>query len=179
MRIETRIDLLEAILTPWRERIGADYEAYRGHVYRMLHCCLALHPATEEERDRLIIAAVHHDIGLWSADTVDYLPPSIDEARLWLEANGRAGWIDDIALMILEHHKLTPYRGPGGPLVEVFRRGDLADFSLGMLASGVPGELVRALKATFPNLGFHRMLLRRAGGWILRHPLNPAPFARL
>jgi hypothetical protein len=38
---------------------------------------------------------------------------------------------------------------------------------------------MRELKAAFPNLGFHRMLLRRAGRWFLRHPLNPAPFARL
>lgn len=179
MRIETRIDLVEDILSPWRETIGADYEAYRGHVYRMLHCCLALHPATAEERDRLIVAAVHHDIGLWTANTLDYLPPSIDQARIWLEANGRADWIPAISLMILEHHKLTPYRGSGGPLVEVFRRGDLADFSLGLFAEGLPSGLMRALKTAFPNRGFHRMLLRRAGGWFMRHPLNPTPFARL
>lgn len=178
MHIENRIALLEQVLSPWREVIGADYEAYRGHVYRMLHCCLALHRATQDERDRLIVAAVHHDIGLWSANTFDYLAPSIDEARIWLEANGRAGWVDEITVMIAEHHKLTPWRGPGGPLVEVFRRGDLADVSLGLLASGVPPGLMQALKAAFPNNGFHRMLLSRAGRWLLRHPLNPAPFAR-
>jgi hypothetical protein len=178
IRIESRVPLLEDILEPWRAVIGADHDRYRGHVYRMLHCCLALHPATAEERDRLIIAAVHHDIGLWTADTLDYLPPSIACARAWLEANGRTEWGDEIALIIAEHHKLTPYRGPGGPLVEVFRRGDLADVSLGLLASGLPAAFLRDLRAAFPNLGFHRMLLRRAGGWFLRHPLNSAPFAR-
>ena len=45
---------------------------------------------------------------------------------------GREGWSEQIALMIEWHHKVRPYRNERFPLVEVFRKGDLVDFSLGV-----------------------------------------------
>jgi hypothetical protein len=44
-------------------------------------------------------------------------------------------------------------------LVEVFRKGDLVDFSIGLIKSGLPGSLVKEVKAAIPNAGFHRFLL--------------------
>ena len=37
MNIETQNDLIEEILTAWKDRIGADYLGYKGHVYRMFN----------------------------------------------------------------------------------------------------------------------------------------------
>ena len=75
MNIETSHDLIEEILTTWAGRIGDDYPGYKGHVYRLFNFCLALRPCTEEERTKLAIAACFHDIGLWSDQTLDYIPP--------------------------------------------------------------------------------------------------------
>ena len=81
-------------------------------------------------------------------------------------------------IMIGMHHRLRPWRDPATPLVEVLRRADLVDFSLGAVRAGVPRAFLRRLSATFPNAGFHRFLLARARGWWLRHPLRPMPFLR-
>jgi hypothetical protein len=64
------------------------------------------------------------------------------------------------------------------PLVEVFRQGDLVDFSLGLFKFGLPGSSIRALKTQFPNHGFHKMLMRSAGHWFRHHPLSPPPFMK-
>jgi len=52
MNIQTSDPLIDGILSEWRERIGVDYEGYRGHVYRMFNFCLALKDCSEEERKR-------------------------------------------------------------------------------------------------------------------------------
>lgn len=181
MNIEPHIPLLEAILAPWKSRIGKDFEGYKNHVYRMLHCVFALHPCTGDARDKAIIAAAHHDIGIWSDHTVDYLPPSIAQARLYLQAQGRMDWDEEVTLLIDMHHKLRRFTGPLAqryPLVEAFRQGDLVDFSLGLFRCGLPRADIRALKKQFPNAGFHAMLMRSAGQWFARHPLTPPPFMK-
>jgi len=51
-----------------------------------LHFCFYLGKPTEEEQKKLIIAAAFHDIGIWSAGTVDYLPPTqprLPGTHLW------------------------------------------------------------------------------------------------
>lgn len=77
MIIIESIPLLEQILIPWRSSIGADYEGYKNHVYRMIHYCFALHACNETAQQKIIIAACFHDLGIWSEQTIDYLPPSI------------------------------------------------------------------------------------------------------
>ena len=173
--IRENIPQLEALLQPWRDTIGADYAGYRNHVYRMVHCFLALGPSNQEEQEKLYIAACFHDIGIWTANTLDYLPPSVATANDWLRANALEGWQSEIGLMISEHHKLSRYPDKALPLVERFRQADLVDFSLGMVRFGVSRDFLRDLKRAFPNAGFHRMLMRRALAWCLRHPLHPAP----
>jgi hypothetical protein len=61
---------------------------------------------------------------------------------------------------------------------EIFRRADLADFSLGMILCDAPAQFMRRLKHQFPNAGFHMMLMKAAGGWFARHPLSPPPFMK-
>lgn len=169
---------IEAILGEWRAAIGPAFDGYRGHVYRVFNVCLQLRACDADERRKLAIALAFHDLGLWSAQTVDYLPPSEAEAAAWLARNGLAAWTDEIRLIIGMHHRLRPWRDPATPLVEVLRRADLVDFSLGAVRAGVPRAFLRRLSATFPNAGFHRFLFARARGWCLRHPLRPMPFLR-
>jgi hypothetical protein len=75
--------------------------------------------------------------------------------------------------MIDQHHKLGPYRDD--PLVETLRKGDLVDFSLGILKCGLPAEYVQHVESRFANAGFHRRLVGLAAGWLSRHPLDPLP----
>lgn len=178
MTIEARIPLLEEILEPWKTALGNDYAGYHNHVCRMIHFCLALRPCSTDERQKVIIAGAFHDLGIWSKGTVDYLPPSIDLARDYLMRSGLGAWSAEIELMIDMHHKLRKVDDPTYPLVEVFRRGDLVDFSLGLMNAGLPRAYIKQVQGQFPNAGFHKRLLQLAGGWFSKHPLSPPPFIK-
>ena len=178
MDIEQNIPLLEEILSDWKAIIGSEYDGYRNHVYRMIHLCLAHKDCNEQEREKIIIAAAFHDIGIWVDDTLDYLPPSIPPATAYLKENNREDWAEEITLMINEHHKLREYKNAAYPLVELFRKGDLVDFSLALFTFGIPKPYIKAVKAVFPNAGFHKNLAKRAARWFFKHPLNPAPMMK-
>ena len=178
MNIEENIPLLEDIFSDWKNVIGPEYPGYRNHVYRMIHFCLALKDCSDEEREKIIIAGAFHDIGIWVEDTIDYLPPSLPPAEEYLKSRGLEAWAAEIKLMILEHHKLTEYKGEHCSLVELFRKGDLVDFSLGTFKFGIPKTYVHDVKTKFPNANFHKNLAKRAGKWFLKHPLDPAPMMK-
>ena len=72
MQIHSHIPELEEMLAPWRETLGRDYLAYRNHLYRLLHYAFYLALPEEEARQKLIIAACFHDLGIWSDETLDY-----------------------------------------------------------------------------------------------------------
>lgn len=175
MNIEKNIPQLEEILAEWKGVIGDDFSGYRNHVYRMIHCCLAIQNCSEEEKEKIFIAAAFHDIGIWIENTMDYLPPSVPPAMNYLAETGKEDWSEEIRLMITEHHKITTVKDDRYPLVELFRKGDLVDFSLGLVTFGLSGEYLKQLKAAFPNAGFHACLIKHSTKWILKHPLNPAP----
>lgn len=176
MVIEPHLGLLEAILGQWKDAIGKDFTAYRNHVYRMIHFCFALRECSEGEKQKIIIAGAFHDIGIWSDSTIDYLPPSCARARQYLRDHKLEDWIPEVELMIDEHHKLRAFRDGRYPLVEVFRKADLVDVSLGLVKFGLPGSVVAEVKAAFPNSGFHKRLMGIAGEWFSKHPLSPPPF---
>ncbi|MEE9351959.1 MAG: hypothetical protein V3U78_06830 [Thiotrichaceae bacterium] len=178
MTIKKNIPLLEEILGEWKDELGNDYIGYKNHVYRMLHCCFALYECNEEEKKKIIIAGCFHDLGLWTENTVDYLPPSVLLARDYLKKENLQQWSIEIELMIDLHHKIRACKSTDYPLVEVFRKGDLADFSLGMIKGGVPTEVMKAIKEAFPNAGFHKMLMKVQGKWLLKHPLHPFPIMK-
>lgn len=172
------IENIDSILAPWQNTIGDDYQGYRNHVVRMATFCLMLKPCTAEEQRKIEIAACFHDIGIWTEQTLDYLPPSVPPAMQYLEDHGLAAWSDEIRDMILDHHKLTKVEHGVTPLVERFRKGDLVDFSLGLVRNGLDKRAVAEVKAKFPNAGFHPMLVRRAAKWIIKNPLNPLPMMK-
>ena len=178
MNIEEPILLLDEILADWRETIGDDYDGYKNHVSRMIHFCLALGEFNEEEQEKIIIAGAFHDIGIWIEDTVDYIPPSVPPALAYLEDRKLEAWSTEIGLMITEHHKLREYKDPDYPLVEIFRKGDLVDFSFGLFRFGLPKAYIQQVKDKYPNADFHKNLGKRAAKWFVRHPLNPAPMMK-
>lgn len=178
MHIEERIPLLEEILSGWKAEIGSDYPGYRNHVYRMVHFCFALRSCNDEERRRIIIAGCFHDLGIWSDRTFDYLAPSVARAKDYLQQNALERWIPEIALMIDAHHRLRPVTDARYPLVEVFRKADLVDVSLGLVACGVRRRDIARVKAQFPDAGFHWQLARLVAGWVPRHPASPLPFLK-
>lgn len=178
IKIEENIPLLEDIFTDWKDLIGAEYQGYRNHVYRMIHFCLALRDCSDEEREKIIIAAAFHDIGIWIEDTVDYIPPSLPPAMQYLKTRKLDAWSAEIELMITEHHKIRPYKNSAYPLVEIFRKGDLIDFSFGLFKFNLPKTDISRVKSSFDNADFHKNLGKRAAKWFIKHPLNPAPMMK-
>lgn len=178
MHIEHHLPLVEEILSPFKGVIGNDFTGYRNHVYRVIHLCFAQGPLDEMQREKIQIAACFHDIGLWTARTLDYLAPSEADAERYLLARGKREWVGEIVEMIEGHHALRSRQDSLFALVERFRRADIADFSLGMVPMGLPAPLLSALKTAFPNAGFHRRLLQLGMAWCVRHPFNPLPMFR-
>lgn len=170
--------LLDEILKPWKETLGNEYTEYRNHANRMILCCFMLRDCNSEEKQKIIIAAAFHDIGIWIDDTLDYLPPSLPPAHEYLKAQGLEKWATEIELMITKHHKLRKHRNKNYPLVEVFRRGDLIDFSLGLVKFGLEKADIKQLKTEIPNADFHKNLAKRIAKWFIKHPLNPAPMMK-
>ena len=183
--LETRVVLLDEVLSAHAGALGADFEGYRNHAYRVANFCLALTPtspsptAGDEERfGKIALAAAFHDLGIWTDATFDYLDPSNRLAKAYLAETGRSGWAPDISEMILQHHKLTPFRGRCA-LVEPFRRADLIDVSNGLASFGLGREFLREVFSLWPDARFHERLVRLFLGHLLRHPWNPLPMVRL
>lgn len=153
--------------------------AYRNHTYRVVNFCAALFPAELAQLEKIATAAVFHDIGIWTDRTFDYLQPSVRLACAHLTCAGRDEWAEEITEMILQHHKISPYRGNRHWLVEPLRRADLVDVSLGLITFGLPRKLVREIYATWPTAGFHKRLVQLELARLRTHPWNPLPMVRL
>lgn len=172
--------LVEQILDDHRERARGDdigWAGYRGHVYRVLNFARALTPDTADRDEKLAIAGAFHDLEAFSS--LDYLAPSIRVQDGWLRETGREAWADELAVIIAEHHRPTPYRGAHAPLVEAFRRGDLVDVSQGLVKSGLPRAYVREVRAAF-DVGtfFTKVVPRAVGKRLVRRPWDPLPHMR-
>lgn len=180
--------VIEEIFELWREPLGAAWEAYRGHVYRVFHFARALiersgdpletYGGADTALEIVAIADCFHDVGIWLDHSFDYLPPSRRRATEWLDEHGKSEWVEPVEAIIEYHHKLTGYRGVHAALVEPFRRADLVDVSLGTIRYGVPKDIVRDVRRAFPNAGFHKLLVKESTRWFFRHPLNPMPMMR-
>jgi hypothetical protein len=172
--------LVDEILGEHRDRAGDDeagWQGYHGHVMRVLNLARALAPDGEDRDDKLAIAAAFHD--LEALRSLDYLAPSIRAQDAWLTRTGRSAWADELALVVAEHHKLTPYRGAHAPLVEAFRVADLADVSQGLVHPGLSHAYVRSVRRAF-DVGpfFTRVVPVAVLKRIVRHPLDPLPHMR-
>src|SRR5262249_46066388 len=177
MQIRTSFPRVDEILGGYGARLGRAAVPYRNHVCRMLNYYAAF---TSEAAlpDHVLVAAAFHDLGIWTHDTFDYLDPSRALAAAYLQAHGLSEFDSEVDALILEHHKSTPYKGPGPASIEAFRRADLADVSFGIVRGRIPGDFTRSVMRTFPNVGFHVPLLGLAWQQFLREPLRPMPMLR-
>lgn len=173
LKIREQLTIVDDILGEQEAVLNLNLAPYRNHVYRMVNFCFAFGELSSEEEEKIVIAGCFHDIGIWTATTFDYLPPSIDAAAGHLSKAGRPELVGHVSQMIDQHHKLR--RFGGDRLTEIFRQGDLVDFSLGTITCGIDRSFIREVRERFPNNGFHAGLLRTAGLWVVRHPLNPIP----
>jgi HD domain len=169
--------IIEDVFNTFGVMMGEDFHRYRNHVYRVFLYCTLLDDDADLI-DKYAIAAVFHDIGIWTNKTFDYLDPSVEQAARFLAKIEKEEWTDEITSMIYWHHKMTPYHGKHEKLVEVFRQADWIDVSRGILSFGVGRDHIRKVSKLFPTLGFHRFLLKETLKNFFRHPLNPLPMVR-
>jgi hypothetical protein len=173
-----------------------------------VNLCLAIVGGSRVELEKIAVAAVFHDLGIWTNKTFDYIDPSVTIAREHLAARGMADWIPEIEAMIVDHHKVTPSRAhphpstiardaltlpqalghpersrgmsgvEGQSLVEPFRKADWIDVTRGLRRFGLPRRFVAAVAATWPSAGFHRRLVELTIDHWWKHPLNPLPMVK-
>lgn len=170
----THDKIIDDLLLAYKPLLGKDYSKYSNHVHRVFLNCLLL-DQKETMKEKYAIAAVFHDIGIWTNHTIDYLEPSVAQARLYLESVNKIDWAEEITLMIRWHHKVTGYCGKFEASVSVFRKADWIDVSLGLLHFGCDPETLKNNRRQLPNLGFHVFLLKKVFRNFLRHPFAPLP----
>ena len=178
MNIEQELPLLEQLLTDWETVLGNELTGYKNHIYRVIHYCFWLQDCDEEDKQKLIIAGVFHDLGAWTKNTMDYLPPSAELAKTYLNQSNLSAWSEEIELMITMHHKLTPFKDPRFPLVEAFRKSDFIDVTRGNFRYGIPKNYIDAVKSTFPPCGFYNYANQSVVEWIKKNPFNPLPMLK-
>lgn len=174
MEIKTNIALLEEILEPFKKAIGTHFQGYRNHCYRIIHLCCTDKPFSADEFEKIVIASAFHDLGLFTNNSLDYLPSSTELAKSYLKEVEKSHFSYEISLIIDLHHKVTSYQGKYD-LVETFRKADLADFSLGLITSGISSNKIKSIKQAFPNKGFHKMLVLETIKWLIKYPFRRIP----
>ncbi|QZP30811.1 HD domain-containing protein [Pseudomonas sp. DR48] len=178
MNILIEFPVTDEILTSYALAIGADLPGYRNHIYRVLNFYRAICGIEGLPTEAVQIAGAFHDLGIWTDQTIDYLEPSVRQATDYLDRQHLSHLSSEVSALILEHHKIRAYAAEHALSVEPFRRADVIDVSLGLLTFGLPRAWIKTVKATFPNHGFHGMLLRQTARQFLRSPLKPLPMFR-
>ncbi len=173
----TCIPTIDDVLNDHATALGNDFVAYRHHVYRIVNLCVAIGGPSQLEK--IAVAAVFHDLGIWTNGTFDYIAPSIALAHNYLVAHAREDWTDEIEGMIADHHKITRSTTDTGSLIEAFRRADWIDVTRGLRRFGVSRPFLARLYATWPDAGFHWRLVALTLDRLRRHPLTPLPMVRL
>lgn len=163
---------IEKILKNFKAKIGKDFQVYKNHIYRIFNFALILDD-NKENIKKYAIAAAFHDLGIWT-HSFDYLEPSITLAVTHLKENNEEQWIDEISLMIDNHHKISKYKDKF-KTVEVFRKADWIDVTNGVKKHNLPKQNFKAIKKEFTNKGFHLFLVKQSLKWFVKHPLNPLP----
>ncbi len=167
---------LESLLFPYKEIIGASYVPYKNHVHRIVNFTLELKDGIKaDDEDKIAIAAVFHDIGMWTANSFDYLNPSMAEANNYLREHGKIEWVEEITLMIDMHHKLTMYDGVFTDNVEAFRKADLIDLTKGVKRFGLSKNILSKNYEEFPMGGFRKIIVSKFLKNLLKNPFKPLP----
>jgi len=93
----------------------------------------------------------------------------------YLKEEGNEKWIEEISLMIDNHHKKTSYKGNFQKTVEIFRKADWIDVTKGVKLFDLDKSNYKAVQMTFLNTGFHFFLMKQFFKYFIKHPLNPLP----
>jgi len=171
--VVTSHPVVEAVFAHHGGAVAEDLTTYRNHVYRGLTYQLRLLGRNDVSNDLALAWAVH-DLGIWTAGTFDYVPPSADLARQHA-AGVRVENLPLVLEMVELHHKIRPVEDP---CVETFRRADRIDVLAGSLRGHLSRADVNEVTKALPYHGFHRFLLRQATRNFIRHPLRPLPMYR-
>lgn len=174
----TSLPTVDQVLDTRAVELGRDFVGYRNHVYRIVNLCLAVVGDHDVEVEKVAVAGVFHDLGIWTAHTFDYIPPSVALAREHLAVRGQAAWIPEIEAMIVDHHKVTAPAATSPVLVESFRRADWIDVTLGLRRFGLSPSFIARVRSTWPNAGFHRRLVELTIDRWRQHPLSPLPMVK-
>jgi hypothetical protein len=173
--MNTVTEKIDVILQPYLELINEDI-GYVNHTKRMLLYALELEKLKYEQIEKFIIAASFHDLGIWTENSFDYLKPSIELARYYLQEHDKMVYEDDVIQMIDEHHKQTPIKN--NDLAELFRKADLIDVSWGLISFGIDAKKIQEIKKAFPNNGFHKTLIKWAWRQFKKEPYRPMPMLK-
>jgi hypothetical protein len=170
--IVTTHPIVDAVLDRHRDNLGSYRTAYGNHVYR----CITYHQLLLgfSIPDVAALAWATHDLGIWTAGTLDYLAPSADLAATYAGGFGIDD-IDQLRALVTEHHRLRPVEDR---VTETFRQADLIDVSHGVLRRGIGRSAVRATVDALPYNGFHAFLAKGLTGYAVRHPRRPLPMMR-
>mgnify|MGYP003498104815 FL=1 len=172
------LPIVDELLERHAAVLGSNRRAYTNHVYRVVNLCAELAGHDADTLQKLGIAGVFHDIGLFADGTFDYLEPSRARAHIYLEETGLAQWRDEVGAMVYWHHKINPVPKEMGPFVEAFRKADWIDVLHGAITCGIPRSKIREIFNAFPNSGFHWLLVKLSVNRLLTHPWNPLPILR-
>lgn len=172
------IPMLDALLEPYAAALGKDAAGYRNHAYRVVNLGWSLGGGDDAAFQRLVIAAAFHDLGIWSANTFDYIGPSRELARRHLSHIERDVWGEDIDQMIDNHHRVRRFATDSTNAVERFRRADWADLGCGLFDGGFDQAVLACVRKAFPSRGFHCGLVRRTLRRAITHPFDPLPMLR-
>lgn len=164
---------IDVLFETYKEVLKTDFNVYKNHVYRIYNFALLL-DNDSESYEKYAIAAVFHDLGIWT-HSFDYLEPSIQLASEYLDEIGKQEWVEEIALMIDNHHKMSVYTGTFEKTVEIFRMADLIDVSVGIKLFNLDKSSYKRVQNKFSNKGFHSFLMKQSLKYFVKHPLNPLP----
>lgn len=172
--MKNKNQIIEDILEVHKNKLGTDFEKYRNHAMRVFALCKNLDTSVIHD-EKYAIAAAFHDLGIWTANTFDYLEPSIVLATKYLERSNKLEWVDEITTMIDMHHKRSKYKGAYRNTVETFRKADWIDVSMGIMNFSLAKGNYFKIKKQYPYLGFHQFLIVESVKYFFKAPLNPLP----
>ena len=167
-------DFLTPVLERYKSSLKNDFDAYNNHINRVFNYCVLL-DSELKHHPKYAIAVVFHDLGIWTENTFDYLEASKELAKSHLISINKENWTEEILLMIDMHHKRSEYTGKFEETVEVFRKADWIDVSLGLINHGIPNTKIKTLNKQFPNAGFHKFLAAQTLKRLVTNPFNLLP----
>lgn len=111
INVITHEENLEKYLSPFKTTIGADYDGYRNHLYRVLTYTVHFLHGDKSFLPAISAALVYHDIALWTDSELAYLEPSAKRAETDLGVYGSPSFgIAGYLLVFLEQFPETTTR---------------------------------------------------------------------